>query len=159
MERRYSQFQAKAGIVSGYVIEWDKAAWIDEISMNERFARDSLRFSRHGVTLHAQHDPKVVLGNTRSGTLKIKSDNRGLFFECQLPENAKLTRELVSRGDLCGSSVGFFTEQDKKEGDMRTIEKGILDEISLVSAPAYQNTIDFRSQKTKPKRFNWTDLL
>jgi HK97 family phage prohead protease len=61
------------------------------------------------VTLLVNHDPKLLLGRTASGTLKLDDTRRGLEFRCSMP-NTQLghdTREMIQRGDLNGCSFGF----------------------------------------------------
>src|SRR5918995_5655434 len=43
------------------------------------------------------HDPSEVLGRTRSGTLRLADDQRGLRFELDLPESRSDLREAVAR--------------------------------------------------------------
>jgi HK97 family phage prohead protease len=55
------------------------------------------------------HDPNQVLGRSTAGTLTLKEDGEGLYFECELP-NTSVWRdcsEMVSRGDIRGCSFAF----------------------------------------------------
>jgi hypothetical protein len=91
------------------------------------------------------HDPAKVIGRTRSKTLRLFQDNRGLAFEIDLPETsaANDVLALAARGDLGGMSFGFVVPPGGEtwQGELRTLHRIDLREISVVSAwPAYQGT-------------------
>src|SRR6266545_6073742 len=50
------------------------------------------------------HDPNEVLGRTKSGTLRLADEQRGLRFELDLPDSplGQNVREAVRRGDVDG---------------------------------------------------------
>jgi HK97 family phage prohead protease len=90
---------------------------------------------------------QVIVGRNMSGTLRLKSDNKGLSFEVDLPNTqpAMDLRELVDRGDLTGCSFGFICLEDSYidvDGMiLRTISKVDLVEVSVgVIWPAYTAT-------------------
>lgn len=94
-----------------------------------------------------QHDSAMLLGRQSSGTLTLRADSTGLFYELSLPKTsyANDVRELAARGDLSGMSIGFRPDQQtwSKLGsrDLRThTSVGALIEISPVSVPAYGST-------------------
>lgn len=94
------------------------------------------------------HNPELLLGRTRSGTLRLSTDENGLRFEVDLPETeyARDVRELVGRGDLAGASFGFLpgrdelgTARDGRQLRTHTSVKRLLD-VSVVAMPAYEGT-------------------
>ena len=95
------------------------------------------------------HDPNKVLGRTKSGTLTLEQDDKGLKFRCQLDKNNSDHTNLyssVNRGDISACSFGFSTDDDSwdtdKNGDTRrTIRSfsGLFD-CSVVCNPAYPST-------------------
>ena len=94
------------------------------------------------------HDPNLILGRTISGTLKISLDNRGLFYEIDVPDTA-FARDLmqsVKRGDVSQSSFAFRVEDDRWDEDddgryIRTIKKvKRLYDVSPVTYSAYPDT-------------------
>jgi len=100
------------------------------------------------------HDPAKILGRTKAGTLRLKEDDHGLHFECDLPDTtvAKDLTVSIARGDISQCSFGFYCEEDfwaedKKTGDMiRTITKATVFDTSCVSYPAYEGTsVNLRS--------------
>lgn len=92
------------------------------------------------------HDTGRVIGRTRSGTLRLATDSRGLKVEIDVPDTAdgRDLLTLVERGDISGMSFGFrVTKQEWDEtGDMpvRTIQEVELFEVSAVAFPAYDDT-------------------
>ena len=96
------------------------------------------------------HDPNVLLGRTVSDTLRLSKTTRGLKYEIDLPDTAAArdVRELIKRGDVSGSSLGFrvldddWDESDVKQGKLplRTITDVELLDISAVTFPAYTTT-------------------
>ena len=161
MEKRFSDSLScnEQGIVSGYALFWDKPSFIDKIGKHERFKKGSLKLSRHGVVSLFQHEQGRPLGSTKSKTLKIKEDDKGLYFELKLPENEKTVRELVKRGDLQGASVCFSALKSDYSTGQRVIEDAVLDEISLVSRPCHESEINYRSADKKEKPKHWSHYL
>lgn len=93
------------------------------------------------------HTPSMVLGRTKSGTLTIGTDERGLWYEYTDPDTS-YSRDLLKsmkRGDVDQSSFGFSVEKDNwEEVDGRTIrtllKAGRLYDVSPVTYPAYPDT-------------------
>lgn len=92
------------------------------------------------------HDPARLLARTRSGTLRLGTDSRGLPFEIDLPDTSegRDTLAMAERGDLGGMSFGFDVPAggDTWNGDRRELRMVRLHEISVVTAwPAYPGTV------------------
>jgi uncharacterized protein len=103
--------------------------------------------SRNDVKLLWNHDTSAVLGSSRSGTLKLYEDERGLRVEASLPNttHGRDARELIKRGDVTGFSFGFSIpgrggDEWNAEGTERTLKSVRLHEVSLTPFPAYQGT-------------------
>lgn len=91
------------------------------------------------------HDVAKVLGRTKSGTLRIFEDSRGLGFSLDVPDTqaGNDVLALSARGDLGGMSFGFTVPKDGERwtGNRRSLLTVGLKEISVVSAwPAYPDT-------------------
>ena len=91
------------------------------------------------------HNPNYLLGRTKSGTLKLSLDSRGLHYEIDLPDT-QTVRDLVMtplmRGDMTGSSFTMLVAEDewRQEGDVivRTIRRiSELRDVGPVAFPAY----------------------
>lgn len=90
------------------------------------------------------HDPKNLIARTKSGTLRLSEDARGLAFSLDVPDTTlgRDTLALAERGDLGGMSFGFTTQDEKWIGDKRELRAVTLHEISIVqSFAAYENTV------------------
>ena len=91
------------------------------------------------------HDPARLLARTKSGTLRLEEDSKGLRFELDLPDTTE-GRDLLAlaeRGDLGGMSFGFTVQKggENWNGKKRELRAVTLHEISVVHAwPAYQGT-------------------
>lgn len=94
------------------------------------------------------HKPDNLLGRTKSHTLRLGVDSRGLHYECDIP-NTNLgvdVYELVKRGDVCTSSFGFVCKRDEWRLDSggqpqrRILEFDTLIDVSPVTFPAYPTT-------------------
>jgi len=90
------------------------------------------------------HDPNHLLGRFPT-TMRMTVDEKGLKYECLLPESRTDLEELISRGDLKGSSFSFVVAPDGGEqwsyenGQSRRIVKKIKAVLDCgpVTYPAY----------------------
>jgi Escherichia/Staphylococcus phage prohead protease len=96
------------------------------------------------------HDPNLILGRNRAGTLKLIEDARGLAVAITPPDNPTI-RDLViapiERGDVTQMSFGFTVRpggQDWAKDDdgrtIRTLKRVRLFDVSPVVFPAYTQT-------------------
>lgn len=67
------------------------------------------------------HDPNHLLGRFPT-TMRMTVDEKGLRYECLLPESREDVAELIERGDLKGSSFSFVV--DPNGGEKWTYEEG-----------------------------------
>lgn len=146
MERRASiELRAAGRKLEGYAAIFGQDTRIrdfTEVIMPGAF-KDTLAEGRDILAL-ADHDQRAVLARTRSGTLRLAEDTRGLHFELDVP-NTSFGRdilELAERGDVGGASFGFTAKDERWTADRRELRGINLHEISIVSAfPAYDGTI------------------
>jgi hypothetical protein len=98
------------------------------------------------------HDPNEVLGRTKSGTLRLADEQRGLRFELDLPDSplGENVRSAVKRGDLDGASFRFIVGDEEWQDDVRTVTSvKELQDITLATYPAYPAaSVELR---TRPK--------
>jgi HK97 family phage prohead protease len=104
----------------------------------------SLRSGRDVLAV-IDHDLSRVLGRTKSGTLRLSEDTRGLAFEIDVPDtqDGRDVLALAERGDLGGMSFRFRvpTGGERWEGRNRTLTQVELVEISVIASfPAYAGT-------------------
>ena len=99
------------------------------------------------VRAYFNHDENLLLGRVSSGTLRIGTDKRGLFYEVDLPNTSYANDlvELMKRGDVNQSSFAFLIGQDRWEQrdgkTYRIIEKvSRLLDVSPVAQPAYPDS-------------------
>lgn len=101
------------------------------------------------VVIAYQHDLSQPLGRVSSGTANVWQDSRGLQFTCKLPDTtyAQNLIALMERGDVSQMSFGFVVPPGgdewagQSDGTMlRTINRAILYECSVVTVPAYSQT-------------------
>lgn len=147
IERRAAQGVTASGReLTGYVARFDTEARID--SFTEVIRRGAFRASLDSgadILALADHDPKAVLGRTRTGTLQLREDEHGLAFTLKLPDT-QAGRDLVAlaeRGDIGGCSFGFSvgTDGQRWDGNRRELLSVQLHEVSIVQSwPAYSNT-------------------
>lgn len=101
------------------------------------------------VRLLINHDG-LPLARNRSGTLKLSEDTRGLAFTADLDENDPDVQRLLpklARGDVNQMSFAFQVKpggQDWAKDDdgktIRTLKKLRLQDVSIVTFPAYPQT-------------------
>jgi uncharacterized protein len=88
----------------------------------------------------------VPLARTKSGTMSLEEDERGLRVEAELdPANPDAMRVLsaMKRGDLSQMSFAFKTVKDSWSNDRQTreLKEVRLFDVSIVTFPAYEETV------------------
>ena len=88
----------------------------------------------------------VPLARTKSGTMRLMEDERGLAVEADLdPMNPDAARVIsaMKRGDLSQMSFAFRTIQDNFSDDrmVRELREVQLYDVSVVTFPAYEQTV------------------
>jgi uncharacterized protein len=102
------------------------------------------------------HNTSQVLGNTKSGTLRVENSKIELRFELDIPDTTvgNDAWALIQRGDVDGVSFGMkvtkekWSSEEREEGKLykRSILNAELYEISPVAFPAYpSNEVSVRS--------------
>jgi len=97
------------------------------------------------VRMYVNHNSDQVLASTRSMTLNLSEDSRGLRVEAELPNTtyANDLAELMRSGVVDSMSFGFTVPEggDTWQGDTRTLSEIALHEVSVVTGhPAYPET-------------------
>jgi len=150
-----SSFADSPGQLIGY------AAVFDSLSENlgnfkERVASTAFDRALRDPNLDCKalinHDANLLIGRTKSGTLRLNTDGYGLRMAVDLP-NTSYARDLlasVKRGDLNQMSFAFTAddqdwndETDPDTGDsipVRTLRAVRLHDVSCVTSPAYAAT-------------------
>ncbi|HEY1598909.1 MAG TPA: HK97 family phage prohead protease [Pirellulales bacterium] len=103
-----------------------------------------------GVDVRAlwNHNNDLVLGRLSAGTLRLREDSKGLFFDLSPPDTqaGRDAIESIRRGDVTGCSFGFRVP---RKGDswrlmdgerIREIHDADIFELSICAFPAYQRT-------------------
>jgi HK97 family phage prohead protease len=133
--------------VSGYAAVFDQETNIGDyfIEVIERGAfTDAI--VRDDVVFLINHEG-LPLARTRSGTLQLSEDERGLKMDAMLDISDPDVMSIVpkmKRGDLDKMSFAFYPELQRwdESGDIpkRYIQKVRLSDVSIVTTPAYDGT-------------------
>ena len=109
-----------------------------------------LRDDKLDVKLNFNHANDKIIARTKSGTLKLSTDEKGLLFRAELPDvsYAKDVYELVSRGDLFENSFAFVVRKSDEEWSkdengtlLRLVRKVTkLIDVAICVDGAYENT-------------------
>jgi len=151
MERRsFAEVRTAGRRIEGYAATFNSEARLG--GFVETIAPGAFRGAlATDVLAMLDHDPGKVLGRTRSGTLRLTEDSKGLAFSLDLPDTqaGRDVLALAERGDLGGMSFGFTVPKggDSWQGERRTLRNVALKEISVVQAwPAYtENELALRA--------------
>lgn len=113
------------------------------------------------------HDSSMILGRSKSGTLRLSVDEVGLRYEVE-PADTSVYRDVaqhLSRGDVDGSSFQFSIPSDGERWsnengvEVRQITKVKLYDVGPVTFPAYASaTSGLRSEdldQARQRRDEW----
>lgn len=143
-------------IISGYFIVFDTETELYP-GVREEVSPDALvGVDLSDVKALIDHDTSKVLGRTKSSTLSLSVDSKGLYGEIIVNESDQEAMNLysrVQRGDVDQCSFGFEILNEEmiqnSDGTVKFIIKSInLYEVSVVTFPAYQETaVEARSKQ------------
>jgi|KBSSwiStaDraftv2_1062776.scaffolds.fasta_scaffold166415_3 HK97 family phage prohead protease len=92
------------------------------------------------------HDPSLIIGRTKAGSLILTDDDRGLRVEIT-PPDTQTGRDIVENvrnGNIDGMSFGFITRKDAWDVGVTPALRELLDvellDVSPVTYPAYPKT-------------------
>jgi len=150
----------KTIILSGYAAVFDeptvlaandeKLGRITEVVRPGAFAR-AIREGQD-VRCLVDHNPTLLLGRTKAGTLNLIEDERGLKFEVTLPDTttARDLHENIRLGNASQCSFAFSpapngeAKSTSQEGGTRVTHIELTDvdlyDVSIVTYPAYAGT-------------------
>ena len=157
MEKRAAaELRAEGRRLSGYAAIFNTETRIADFTETIRPGAFAATLAAGGDILAlVDHDRSLVLARTKTGTLRLSEDARGLRFDIDVPDTSagRDVLALAARGDLGGMSFGFSVEPPGKawSGDRRELRAVTLHEISVVNAwPAYPETsVQARSRQSR----------
>jgi HK97 family phage prohead protease len=134
----------------GYALKWGARSQ-NLGGFRELVAQGATSDSIQGDDIRAlfNHDPNLILGRNRSGTLRLSEDSTGLHYEVDMPDTtyARDLATAMERGDVSQSSFGFKTapggDSWAEDGDgfpLRTLNSIALFDVSPVTYPAYTDS-------------------
>lgn len=156
--------EVRADDDGGVLVEGYAAVFNEETDIGGMFRERiepgafSEAIGRDDVVFLINHDG-LPLARTRSGTLTLSEDERGLKISTRLeaddPDVARIVGKM-KRGDLDKMSFAFWPDlqewDDSGDVPLRTIKKASLHDVSIVTTPAYDGTeIGLRSLEAMRK--------
>lgn len=133
------------GYASVFNEETDIGGLFREVIRPGAFARAIKE--KHDVRALWNHDPNYIIGRTKSGTLKLEEDKRGLWISVEPPETqfGRDLMESIRRGDVDQMSFAFIATDEtwnerKDQPVLREIKDVDLFDVSPVTYPAYEGT-------------------
>ena len=134
--------------IEGYFVVFNSETKLFENYYEEISDKAFANIDLTDIRALADHDTAKVLGRTKSQTLKLSVDDKGLYGEITINKNdseAVNLYERVKRGDIDQCSFGFNildeTMDTRADGSTKwTITEIELFEVSVVTFPAYADT-------------------
>jgi HK97 family phage prohead protease len=149
-----AQGDGKPPVISGYAAVFNSPTTIPTFMGNSfrevikpgAFDR-ALKEKQDVRALFNHNSDAIPLARTKSGTLKLSVDERGLKYEFEAPNTTQGQdlAESIRRGDVDGSSFAFTPRKqtwlkDDKGGATRELNDVDLHDVSPVTDPAYPST-------------------
>jgi len=98
------------------------------------------------VRFLVNHDPSLILGRNKAGTLTLVEDEKGLRVECRPPATSIGDHYLsaVERGDISGMSFRFYVSREEWNFDasppQRRVIEADIDDACLATYPAFPDS-------------------
>ncbi len=138
MERRVTgEIRAEGRQLSGVVMAYGELA----PSFRERFAPGAFTLAP-AVTFNLDHDPERAIAWAPGGGLALRQDTQTVSMTAAVPPIPAGDRALalVRSGAATGLSVEFQAQEERREGDIRIVERALLVGVGLVRSPAYDGS-------------------
>ncbi|MGO3006367.1 MAG: HK97 family phage prohead protease [Lactococcus cremoris] len=148
--------EAAEKIISGYFIVFNSETELYEGCFEEIAPESFDNVDLSDVRALIDHETSKVIGRTKSGTLTLSVDAKGVYGEIKVNENDTEAMNLysrVQRGDVDQCSFGFNildeAMETRDDGSYKFTIKAIeLFEVSVVTFPAYADTaVEARSKQ------------
>lgn len=148
--------EAAEKIISGYFIVFNSETELYEGCFEEIAPESFDNVDLSDVRALIDHETSKVLGRTKSGTLTLSVDAKGVYGEIKVNDNDTEAMNLysrVQRGDVDQCSFGFSildeAMETRDDGSYKFTIKAIeLFEVSVVTFPAYADTaVEARSKQ------------
>jgi HK97 family phage prohead protease len=140
---------ATAGTAKGHAIVYDQKS-VEMWGWHEKIARGAATKTLGEADIRAlwNHETRLVIGRSATGSLRLNEDDTGVAFEDDLPLTSygRDLAVLLRRRDVTQCSFGFWPVKEHMETDeesgkpLRVIDEIKLGEISIVTFPAYPQT-------------------
>lgn len=149
LEQRAPEDGAEVLRLSGHAAVFDRVAdiggWFDEVIRRGAFARAIEE--GQDVALLFNHNPDTVMARTTNGTLRLREDDVGLWFEADLDANDPDAQRVVTKvraGNVSQGSFAFDVRTEMWHQDRPRPLRELLDlnlyDVSPVTYPAYADT-------------------
>ena len=161
LEKRYKdhKIRQKENSIEGYVLKWNQEADLGN-GVSERFNPDSIMIDDNAEMLF-NHNPDSLLGRNKAN-LHFENREDGLYYRLDMLDTSLSSdvKEMIREKVITGASLGFVPEKEHMEGNTRVIDKANLQELSLVTTPAYESSSAMlRSLKNRLKNLHWGRLI
>lgn len=139
-------------ILEGYALKWD-ARSKNLGGFKERVAEGATNKTIKESDIRAlfNHDPSLILGRSKSGTLELSNDSTGTHYRTKGDIRQSYVKDLaiaMERGDVTQSSFGFRVvgpegqswDEDEDGFPLRSLNEIQLFDVSPVTYPAYEDS-------------------
>jgi len=150
IERRYIpigtefRFDSERNEIEGYGAVFN--TWYDVFGFREKVLKGAFKRTIKGNDIRSlfNHEPNLILGRNKAGTLEITEDEHGLHYRTRLPNTtyANDLRESIDRGDVTQCSIGFQVVKEIWDNGYkdRSLEEVKLFDVGPVTFPASEKT-------------------
>ncbi|WP_431014686.1 HK97 family phage prohead protease [Bradyrhizobium pachyrhizi] len=157
VETRDAPAEQDGGLIKGYAATFMDRALIGGEFFEQIAPGAFANTIRNGDVLALiAHDYGRVLGRQSAGTLRLRENGLGLYFELDADLTTPSGQEAfgnIKRRNIKGCSFGFrvLSENWTDDGDvpLRTILEIQLYEVSVLANPAYETTAAWVSSRAK----------
>ena len=141
-EKRYCELRSEGRILSGTAIAYGDTAILP--FGRERFQAGAFPgVEKSDILLNSGHDRARPLARSLGGGLVITDSAKALSIRADLPptREADDTITLVTAGILRGLSLEFIARSERREGNVRVVERAELRGLGVVDRPAYGGSV------------------